>query len=108
MEHVYTIETGNVDREDEVLCSVWRNLDGALAAASDTASTIAEEISNDYPNQYTVQKTNPSDNEFLFSIIWNAEDGSKSHATDWWRVRKIEVKENLVRPSFHEHRFGLS
>lgn len=94
-EHVYVIEKGDVDHEDEALCSVWTNLDDALVAASDTAKAIIEEISDD-THHYTVQLTMPRDHQFLFTIMWDPKDGDPRE-TDWWRVRRMELKGSYIR-----------
>lgn len=96
LEHVYVIQKGDVDHENETLCSVWWNLDDALVAASDTAKSIAKQSSN-YPGQYTVQLTTPRESEVLFTLVRNATDRSTSRETDWWRVSRFEVRGSDIR-----------
>lgn len=79
---VYIIEYGNVDTEEEGLCSIWKYKQDALNAAHEAAQEILNDLLEE-GEDYSISVEHHGDGSTTVGL----------GDSEWWRVSEKEVKE---------------
>ena len=87
--HVYVVEYGSIDFEDEGLCSIWTNKESAVQAAIQTVEQILEDASLKDTHYYEVEEQ-----EHCTLVMIKRNDDQKGLGEiEWWRISEKEVQE---------------